>query len=141
MADASAHDEEVEDLVGAKVFVLGIENRKLQRVNDSADGVDDATAQKPQECGEGKGIQQLTEYKYADPAHCNVNDGGEPFGAGNPKCFDSHSYKGDSPYHCKEGIAQVSAQHHQTDGSVGAGNQHENHHMVQLAENTKGFAA
>ena len=44
---ASGHDEEMEDLVRTEVLVAGIEDRKLQGVDDAAHGVDDATGQKP----------------------------------------------------------------------------------------------
>ena len=47
MAEASAHDEEMEDLVRTEVLVAGIEDRKLQGVDDAAHGVDDATGQEP----------------------------------------------------------------------------------------------
>ena len=42
MAEASAHDEEMEDLVGAEIFMLRVEDRQFQRVDHTADGVDDA---------------------------------------------------------------------------------------------------
>ena len=47
MTEASGHDEEMEDLVGTEVLVAGIEDRKLQGVNDTAHSVDDAAGQKP----------------------------------------------------------------------------------------------
>ena len=40
-------DEEMEDLVRTEVLVAGIEDRKLQGVDDAAHGVDDATGQEP----------------------------------------------------------------------------------------------
>lgn len=52
MAEASAHDKQVEDLMGAEILVSGIEERKLQCIDDTADGVDDASGYEPQEgCG------------------------------------------------------------------------------------------
>ena len=47
MAEASGHDEEMEDLVRTEVLVAGIEDRKLQSVDDAAHSVDDATGQEP----------------------------------------------------------------------------------------------
>ena len=47
MTEASSHDEEMEDLVRTEVLVAGIEDRKLQGVDDAAHGVDDTTGQKP----------------------------------------------------------------------------------------------
>lgn len=54
MAETAAHDEQVEDLVGAEVFVPGIENRQFQGINDAAHRIDDAAGQKPSESGGGK---------------------------------------------------------------------------------------
>ena len=42
MADAPSHDKEVEDLVRPKGTVSGIEDGKLQGIDDSAYCVDDA---------------------------------------------------------------------------------------------------
>ena len=47
MAEASAHDEEMEDLVGAEIFMLRVEDRQFQRVDHTADGIDDAAGEKP----------------------------------------------------------------------------------------------
>ena len=41
VTDAAAHDEQMEDLMGAEVFVTGIEEGKLQCIDHAADGVDD----------------------------------------------------------------------------------------------------
>lgn len=41
VAGASGHDEEMENLVGTEVFVPGVEDRKLQRVDDPARRIDD----------------------------------------------------------------------------------------------------
>ena len=54
MADASAEDEEVEDLVGAEVLVVGVEDAELQRVEDAADGIYHAATDQPKEAGERK---------------------------------------------------------------------------------------
>ena len=40
VADASAHNEEVEDLVASEVFMFVIENRYFQCINNTADCVD-----------------------------------------------------------------------------------------------------
>ena len=40
MTEGSGHDEEMEDLVRTEVLVAGIEDRKLQGVDDAAHGVD-----------------------------------------------------------------------------------------------------
>ena len=49
MADASAHDEQVKNFVRAEIFMKGIENRKLERINYAAYCIDDAACKKPPE--------------------------------------------------------------------------------------------
>lgn len=47
VAHASAHHEEVEDLVRTEVFMAVIEDWELQCIDDAADRVDDTACQKP----------------------------------------------------------------------------------------------
>ena len=47
MTEASGHDEEMEDLVGTEVLVAGVEDRKLQGVDNAAYGIDDASGEEP----------------------------------------------------------------------------------------------
>lgn len=47
MTDASAHYKQMENFVGAKVFMFGIKDRQLERIDDAAHGIDDTTCQKP----------------------------------------------------------------------------------------------
>lgn len=138
VADASAHDEEVEDLVGAEVFVACIEEGKLQCVDDAAYGVDDAAGQKPSESGRGEGVEDLGEGQYADPAHGNVQYGGEPFRAGDPECFYQDSGQCDAPYECAQAVAGSAAQYDQTYGGVGTCDEDEYHHVIDLSENPVG---
>lgn len=49
MADASAHDEQMKNFVRAEIFMKGIENRKLERINYAANCIDDAACKKPPE--------------------------------------------------------------------------------------------
>ena len=56
MAEAPAHDKEMENFVRAEIFVAGVKKRQFQRVDDSADGIDDAACQKPAEGGGRQGI-------------------------------------------------------------------------------------
>ena len=72
VADASGHDKQMKDFMGAEVFMTGIKNRKLQRVDNAAYGIDDAASQEPSEGCRGKGVQKLGESQYAQPAHGNV---------------------------------------------------------------------
>ena len=50
MADASAHDEQMENLMGTEIFMSGIKQRKLQCIYYTAYSVDNATCKKPQKC-------------------------------------------------------------------------------------------
>lgn len=47
VTQTSAHDEEVEDLMGTEVGVPVIEEREFQCVDHTADGVDDASCKQP----------------------------------------------------------------------------------------------
>ena len=51
MTHAPAHHKQVEDLMGAKVFMFLVKDRKLQSIDQSANGVDDPASQKPSELG------------------------------------------------------------------------------------------
>lgn len=55
MAYTACHDEKVEHFMRAEVFVSGIKERQLQRINDTTGGVDKAPSQQPQEGGSGEG--------------------------------------------------------------------------------------
>lgn len=97
VAGASGHDEEVENLVGAEILMPGVENWKLQGVDDSTHSINYAAGQKPEESRMGKGIQNLGKCQDTNPAHGNVKHGRKPFGAGNPECLHQDSGNGDSP--------------------------------------------
>lgn len=45
MAEAAAHDKQVENFMTAEIRMGRIEKRKLQSVNDAADRIDDAAGQ------------------------------------------------------------------------------------------------
>lgn len=59
MAEAAAHNKEMENLVGTEVPVPGIENRQLQGVNDAAQGLDVASCQQPYKSFPWKGSEDL----------------------------------------------------------------------------------
>ena len=56
VAHASAHHEEMENLMGTEIFVAVVENRKLQCIDDTADCINDTARKKRSECCRGKGI-------------------------------------------------------------------------------------
>ena len=47
MAYTSAHNEEMENFVGAKVFMFTVENRKFQSIDYTADGIDQSAGEEP----------------------------------------------------------------------------------------------
>ena len=59
MTEAAAHDKQMENFVGTEIFVFGIEDRQLQRVDDAADGINDAAGQEPAEGRRGQGGYDL----------------------------------------------------------------------------------
>lgn len=55
VAETSAHDKEMENFVGTKIPVAGVEKWKLHGVDDTACRIDDAAGQQPHETGFGQG--------------------------------------------------------------------------------------
>lgn len=47
MADASAHDKQMEDFMRAKMSMLGIENRKFQSIDNTSCRIDNAAGKQP----------------------------------------------------------------------------------------------
>ena len=81
-----------------EVWVLVVENRKLQGINDTADSVYDASAQKK---GKGAGrntFNELREGKQTAPAHGDINDCGYPFRTVNEEQTLENADKGDAPH-------------------------------------------
>ena len=56
VADASSHDKQMKNFMGTEVPVLVIENRQLQCIDNTADGVDDTACQEPEESAVGQSI-------------------------------------------------------------------------------------
>ena len=109
MAQASAHDEQMKNFMGAEVLVSGIKKRKLQGVDHAAYRVDDTTSQKPSKSRSRKSMDDLAESQDTDPAHGDVDQGREPFGAGDPEGFDQDSGDRDAPHKAKQHPAGVVA--------------------------------
>ena len=98
MADTSAHDKQMEHFVGSEELMLCVEDRQLQGIDDTANGVDDAARQQPQERRCGQGFKQRSEYQNTYPAHGNIDHGRKPFGTGDPAGFYQHADSGDTPH-------------------------------------------
>lgn len=56
VAEASGQDKKMEDLMGSEIFVPGVKERKLQGVDDTSDGINDAAGQKPAEGCRGQAV-------------------------------------------------------------------------------------
>ncbi len=139
MANTSGHNEEMEDFVGAESFVPGVENGKLQRIDHSSDGVDDAADQQPEKSGQTQGGVKSSEDQYAYPAHGDIQDGGEPFGAGYPAGFDQHSHQSYPPDKSQQLEAGGVSQNDHAYRSVGTCDQYKDHHVIQFLEDPEGF--
>ena len=74
MACTSAHHEEVEDFVAAKILMLIVENRKLQCIDHTADRVNDSAGEKPSEFCTCQIVEYVTECEYTYSCHTNVDD-------------------------------------------------------------------
>ena len=47
MTETSTHHKEMKNLMGTEVLVAGVEDRKLQGVDNAAYGIDDASGEEP----------------------------------------------------------------------------------------------
>src|SRR5699024_3051098 len=134
VAGASAHDKKVEDLVAPAVFVPAVKDRKLQRVDDAAHSVNDSACQQPSECCGGHIVQDLGEGQYAGPAHSDIEYGGDPLRTVNPERLDQNPCDGDRPYNGEQDNSRLSLQDNQAYRSVTSGDQHGDHHMIDLLQ-------
>ncbi len=74
MAEASGHDEKVEYLVISEIRMLLIEVLHLQGVDDSPDGVDDASCDQPYDGFARHAAGQFRKRKCCHPSHGYVDD-------------------------------------------------------------------
>ena len=70
---------------------------RFQRVDHTADGIDDAAGEKPCESGRCESGNDLADRHDAYPAHRDVDHGGEPLRAVDPEGIDDDAYDGDAP--------------------------------------------
>ena len=85
MAGTSKHNEDVKDLMGTKILMSGIKKRKFQTIDDAADGVNNASCEKPAETGTRKRVKNRDKGKDAQPSHTDIKHRREPFRAGDPE--------------------------------------------------------
>lgn len=118
--------------MAAEIFMLTVENRKFQCINDTADRVNDSTGEQPSEFCPCQIVENLTEGEDTGPSHTDVEDGGYPFRAEHPEPFDNDSGNCDTPYKCEHDKSGSALQYQQADRCVASGDQYEDHHMVDL---------
>ena len=75
MTQAASHDKYMEDLMRSKILMLCIEQRKLQCVDNTSDGIDHTSGNQPDKCCGGKSLDQRNHGKDTEPSHGNVYDG------------------------------------------------------------------
>lgn len=132
VADGTAHDKQMKQFVCSETRNKLFQQRKLQRVNHSAHGIDDSSGQKPYECLKRKCKVDITKSKDTQPAHSDIENGGEPFRTGNPEQFEDDACQGNSPDQDKQTQSLGSAENHDTYRCVGTGNEDENHTVVDF---------
>lgn len=49
VAHASAHHKQMENLMGAEIFVSGVKDRELQRIDHASHRIENAACEKPKE--------------------------------------------------------------------------------------------
>ena len=96
-----------------EILVLRIEDRKLQGIDHTADGIDDTAGKEPSKPARGRLWKIGTKSKYTQPAHSNVDHRGKPFRAVDPAALEDHSDDGNSPYEGTEDIADASVENDQ----------------------------
>ena len=111
--------------------MLRIEDRKLQRIDHTADGIDDAAGKEPSACtGADCGRSEQKQVHTASPFQCRSSRG-KPFWAVDPAALEDHSDDGNGPYEGTEDIAGASVENDQAYRSVAAGD-HEDHHVIHF---------
>ena len=94
VTDTSGHDENMKDFMGSKILMFGVEDWKLQSIDDTSDGVDDTSGQEPGKSCMGKCAVDGNQCQDTQPSHANVENGRYPFRTGNPHCLEDNSDDG-----------------------------------------------
>ena len=132
MAHTSQHHKNMKYFVGTEILMLRIEDRKLQSIDHTADGIDDTAGKEPSEACAGQIVEDRNKSKYTQPAHSNVDHRGKPFRAVDPAALEDHSDDGNGPYEGTEDIAGASVENDQAYRSVAAGDHHKDHHVIHF---------
>ena len=118
MTNASSHYKEMKNLMRTKIFMVGIKNRKLQRINNSSYCINNSSCQKPSKPCRREGMYNRNKSKYAQPAHSNINYRRKPLGACNPACFYNNSDNCRNPHSSTQQQSCFSFQNNQTNRCI-----------------------
>ena len=132
MTEASAHNEQVKEFMRTEILESGVEQWKLQCINDTADGVDNTAGEEPVKCTRSEGGHNGFDRSEAYPAHGNVDQRRKPFRTVDPQGVDDDSDKCDGPDESQKAVAHRVSQDDQADRSISSGDQNENHHMINF---------
>ena len=91
----------------AEIPVFRVEDRQLQRIDDSTHCVDDTAGQQPAKSGSWKSAGDLCKCQDAYPAHGDIEDGGEPLGTVDPAGLDDDTGNRDPPDQCQKSPART----------------------------------
>ena len=122
----------MKDFVRTEIAVLLVKDWQLHGIDHAACGINDTAGQKPAKGLPRKCRDDLSEGKYADPAHGNVDHGGKPLGTGDPQSIDEDACSSNAPYQCQHDPAGAVSQNQHADWRVGSCNQNKDHHMIDL---------
>lgn len=131
VADAAAHDKEMEDLMGTEVLVSGIKKGQFQGVDHAARRINKAACEKPEKGRHGQGEVQGAQGEENDPPHGNVQNGGKPFRTSHPAQLKEHADDGNGPNDGEQTISQCVLKNGHAHGGIGACDQHEDHHVIE----------
>lgn len=120
--------------VGTEILMLRIEDRKLQSIDHTADGIDDAAGEQPCKGRWCECCHDLADCHDAYPAHRNIDHGGEPLRAVDPEGVDDDSHDRDAPDEGQHPVSGTVSEDDEAYRSVSSGDQDEDHHVIDLSE-------
>ena len=139
VTETSKHHKNMENLMGTEVLMTCIENRNFQCIDNSADGVNDSSGEKPAKTGSRQRMKNRDKCQYAQPAHSDIQNGRNPFGTADPETFQNDSEDCNSPYKSAEDITGSIMQCNETNRSIASGNHNEDHHVIHFSESAVDF--
>ena len=122
----------MEHFVRTEILMLCIKDRKFQRIDHTADGINDTAGKKPSETGPWQIVEDRYKSQNTQPAHSNINYRGKPFRAVDPAALKDHTDDGNGPYKRTEDITNAAMENDQANRSIAAGDHHKDHHMIHF---------